>query len=263
MISLAKYIKINLFLIIYIVSTVFTTYCQQKKPLVYVNNNRWSVFIFDFKNNRYCYRFAHDFLVNHSVYSKGQIIKKGDTVIVISDYDNMKLPCNFKCLKNNEQKENKIIFHFTLVKGIRNHDMIISFIRKKLLYFIVNDEDTFKLDKDTITYLNKIHNFYLASWSEDRIIYYKTKTYINTDNYNNFEVSFCINPSYTFYKSLNDTIIFNKSKATWHLSNEKAYVNLKKTSLKKVQRVIDDCECWDKQGTINLDVDTPFCSKPK
>ncbi|MCF6183423.1 MAG: hypothetical protein L3J56_02145 [Bacteroidales bacterium] len=266
--------KIYLILAIYLGFNTFSY--SQENVLIYANDNYWSAFVLNFNTNRYCYSFAKDAMVGGMpVYSRGNFIKKGDTIIVKSDYDNMKLPFDVKSKNKPEIKYNEIVFNFLRIDPFNDNGYELE---RNNLFFIVNGVDTIRLYKDTIKYNKKIENFQIASIervkflyaeyyddipndSYEEFIYYKTKIYNVIDTCNYFEVTFCINRMYVVYKPLNDTIVFNKSKAIWYLSNKKAHVNLKKTSLNKVQRIIDSCECWDKKGMLNLKVDIPNCSE--
>lgn len=246
----------------------------QKDVLIYANESYWSAFVFDTNNNRYCYSNAKDVFIGCPIYSRGNIIKIGDTLFIKSDYDNLNLPLEVKSENKFNVEYNEFIINIIRYDNDPFNDAAYKFARESL-FLIVNDADTIKLNSDTIKYYKNVKSFHIASIEKVRIpdtevfykitdnynefINYKTDTYHNIYNDNNFKVAFCLNTNYYFYKSINDTIVFKNSKAQWHINNKKAYINLKKTTLTKVKRIIGDCECWDKNNILNLKVDTPNC----
>jgi hypothetical protein len=65
---------------------------SQENIQIYANENYWSSFVFNYNENRFCYSFAKDEVVGSPVYCRGNFIKRGDTLLLKSDFDNKRLP---------------------------------------------------------------------------------------------------------------------------------------------------------------------------
>ena len=259
----AHVIKVYLIIVLYF-SLNFISYGQENVS-IYANENN-DIFVFNFNINRYCYYAENNYSLSVD-YSFGGIIKKGDTIIIKSDYDKMKLPFNVKSINNSNIKENnKIIINLNNIDHDPFNDAAYKF-EKKSLFLIINNSDTIKLNNDTITYIGEINNFYIASMTKIQLAYienfdsslvysetitnYQTKVYSNINNCNYFEITFYLNLDNEFKKTLNDTIIFKNSIAIWYYDKKK-YMNLKKITFKNAYRMINYCKCWNKKGKLNF-----------
>jgi hypothetical protein len=252
MINLAgKYIK---FLIIVIfISTAFFAKCQNDSNIqYYATDNYWQFFIFDFESNRYCFTNVKEAFVGSSTSSYGNIIKIGDTVFVQSDYNNKRLSLEVDCNIDTKFDSSTLVFDFVRFDDNPLNDKAYKIERERLLFGVINEIDTINLNSDTIRLPYKIEKFQLLSYNEG-YIKYSSEDYINVNNCNNFTVKFIINPNYAFYKALNDTIVLKNSKAVWYLSDENKYVNLEKTSFRKIRNYVGYSDCWDNDNKIVLD----------
>jgi len=234
---------------LYLIAVVFFTfiqvvYGQRQKLIYYCNESNTNIFIFDFSNNRYCFSKIKDVITGSPKYSHGDFINKGDTVIVKSDYDNYNLP--FDVQINAKKPLAGTNFNFEIVRKNTNpiNDKAYEIERNRFLCLIINDNDTLKLDKDSIVYLNNVAKFYIASINaEIHHVYFKTQTYYNVSNGNSFDIQFNLNLQYAFYKYFCDTIVIQGQVAIWQNGNGMSFMNLRKTTFKKVRKLRNKFIC--------------------